>query len=58
MVFHEFGTPTMPPRSVLGPAVFKNREKIEKILGRAIVEGILGGEVLPDGGYFGGDIQG
>jgi len=46
----------MPPRPVLGLAVVNSREKIEKLFGRAIVEGILGGEVMPDGGYFGGDI--
>jgi len=56
MVYHEFGTSKMPPRPVMGPAAFNNREKIEKILGRAIVEGILGGETVLDAGYFGGDI--
>jgi hypothetical protein len=56
MVFHEFGRPKMPPRPVMGPAVVNSREKIEKILGRAIVEGILGGETALDAGYFGGDI--
>ncbi len=56
--YQEFGTATIPPRPVLGPAVFKNREKIEKLLGRAIVEGILGGEVMEDAGYFGGDVGG
>lgn len=56
LAFHEFGTPKMPPRPVMGPAVVNSREKIEKILGRAIVEGILGGETVLDAGYFGGDI--
>ncbi len=58
LIYHEFGTSKMPPRPVLGPAVFNNRDRIEKILGHAIVEGILGGEVVPDAGYFGGDIGG
>jgi hypothetical protein len=56
LAYHEFGTSKMPPRPVLGLAVVNSREKIEKLFGRAIVEGILGGEVMPDGGYFGGDI--
>lgn len=57
LVYHEFGTSKMPPRPVLGPAVVRTREKVQQILGQAIVEGILGGEVVPDGGYFGGDIK-
>jgi len=57
LVFHEFGTSKMPPRPVMGPAVVRNRERIQKILGQAIVQGILGGAVLPGGmDYFGGDI--
>ena len=56
MIYHEFGTSKMPPRPVLGPALVRNREKIEKILGRALVEGILGGEITAGSDYFGGDI--
>jgi hypothetical protein len=56
LIFHEFGTRKMPPRPVLGPAVFHTREQIEKLLGRAIVEGVLGGQVVDHGGYFGEDI--
>ena len=57
LIYHEFGTPKMPARPVMGPAVVKNREKIQRILGRAIVEGILGGELVAGGAdYFGGDI--
>lgn len=56
MLFHEFGTPTMPPRPVMGPAAVKNRERIKQILGAAIVRGVLGGEQVADAGYFGGDI--
>ena len=55
LVFHEFGTSKMPPRPVMGPAVVRNRAQIQKILGQALVQGILGGEEVPDGGYFGGD---
>jgi HK97 gp10 family phage protein len=53
MVYHEFGTSKMPPRPVLGPAVYRNKEKIQKILGQALVAGLMGGEVLEGGGdYF------
>jgi HK97 gp10 family phage protein len=46
MVFHEFGTSKMPPRPALGPAVFRTEKKVQAILGRAVVEGILEGEVI------------
>lgn len=55
LLYHEFGTSKMPPRPVMGPAVVKNRARIQKILGQALVQGILGGEEVPEGGYFGGD---
>jgi HK97 gp10 family phage protein len=55
MVYHEFGTSKMPPRPVMGPAVFNNRNKVEKIIGRALVEAIVDGEVVSELGadYFG-----
>lgn len=57
MVFHEFGTAKMPPRPVLGPAVVNSRKKVEAILGRALVDGLMGGQVVPGGkGRFGGDL--
>lgn len=53
MVYQELGTPSIPPRPVLGPAAFKNKDKIEQILGAAVVHaleyGAAGGFVpLPD----------
>lgn len=57
MEFHEFGTSKMSPRPVMGPALFVNRKKIQKILGAAILEGVLGGQVVDAGGYFGEDIK-
>jgi len=58
-IFHEFGTAKMPPRPVLGPAAVRNRDKIRAIIGRAVVEGIIGGELQAGGGdYFGGDVGG
>lgn len=44
MVYQEFGTANIPPRPVLGPAAYRNKEKIKKILGKAAVEGLIGGE--------------
>jgi HK97 gp10 family phage protein len=44
MLYHEFGTAHIPPRPVLGPAVFKKREKIQKILGAAGVAALVGGD--------------
>lgn len=31
LIFHEFGTSKMPPRPVLGPALFNSHEDIERI---------------------------
>jgi HK97 gp10 family phage protein len=58
MEYHEFGTIKMPPRPVLGPALFKNKERIQEIMGRAIVEAIVGGEILTGlhSDHFGDDI--
>jgi HK97 gp10 family phage protein len=57
MVFHEFGTSKMAPRPVFGPAAIKSQAKVEAILGHALVEGLMGGQVLPGGkAYFGGDV--
>jgi HK97 gp10 family phage protein len=41
-VYQELGTEKMPPRPFLGPAVLHNEEKIKRILGGAIVAGLLG----------------
>lgn len=37
MVYQELGTVRIPPRPVLGPAAFKNRDRIEQVLGEAVV---------------------
>lgn len=44
LVYFEFGTKKQPPRPVLGPAAYKNKDKIQKILGAATVAGIIGGD--------------
>lgn len=46
MVYHEFGTTKMPPRPVLGPAAFRNKEKIERLIGHAAVTGLIGDSVI------------
>lgn len=42
MVYHEFGTSRMAMRPVIGPAAFRNKKKIQKILGSAVVAGFYG----------------
>jgi HK97 gp10 family phage protein len=55
-IFQEMGTSTIPPRPFLGPAVYRNKERIEKIIGRAVVAGIMDGAILPGGEkYFMGE---
>lgn len=53
MVWHEFGTRTMPPRPVFGPAVLRNLQAVQELLGDALIDGLLLGGVVPAGGYFG-----
>lgn len=51
-VWQEIGTPTIPPRAVLGPAAIRNSDVIKRILGKAVVTGLLGGASVPRGlGY-------
>lgn len=47
LVFFELGTPRQPPRPVLGPAVERNHDKIEHLIGNATVRGLMGGQALP-----------
>lgn len=52
MVYHEFGTTKMPPRPVLGPAAIHNKHRIEKIVGAALMAGLVEGDVIHEGlGY-------
>ena len=54
--YHEFGTSKMPPRPIFGPAVFSNKAKIQRIIGAAVVSGIIGGEIVAGGHeYFFGE---
>lgn len=46
MKYHEFGTAKMPARAVLGPAVFRNREYIRRVLGQATVRGLTHGQPI------------
>lgn len=47
LVWFELGTEKQPPRPVLGPAVEHNRAAIKKIVGGAVVKGLLGGGSIP-----------
>ena len=52
MVYHEFGTAKMPPRPVMGPAAFRNKDFILKVIGKAAMSGLVGGErIHPSLGY-------
>lgn len=42
MEWHELGTERMPARPVLGPAAFLNRDAIQKLVGAAVVAGLIG----------------
>lgn len=44
--YQEFGTRTIPPRPFIGPAAYRNKEKIQHIIGAAAVEGLTVGEVI------------
>jgi HK97 gp10 family phage protein len=44
MDWHEFGTDKMPPRPVLGPALFKNIEDIRALLGAEAMDTIVSGQ--------------
>lgn len=46
-VYQELGTPHIEPRPFLGPAVEHNHEAIRKIVGGAVVRGLLGGGSIP-----------
>ncbi|MBB5189604.1 HK97 gp10 family phage protein [Silvimonas terrae] len=41
--YQEFGTYRIPPRPFLGPAAFHNKKRIQRILGAAMVSGLVGG---------------
>src|SRR5450631_1773138 len=46
MKFPEFGTVKMPPRPVLGPALERNAEKVQRLIGDAAVSVFVGGDRL------------
>jgi len=45
MIWHEFGTTHMPPRAVLGPALYEMRNKVIKSISHAIIESSMYGFV-------------
>lgn len=46
MLYLEFGTSKMPARPVFGPAAFRNKETIQRLVGAAVVAGLIGGDVV------------
>ena len=46
MVAQELGTSRIPPRPVLGPAAYRNKEAIRKLVGAAVVAGIVGADQI------------
>lgn len=46
MEYHEFGTDKMSPRSVVGPALYKNIEAIRKLIGYSAADTIVSGQRL------------
>jgi HK97 gp10 family phage protein len=52
--YHEFGTSKMPPRPVLGPAMFRSRSFIQERLGAAVLSGLFHGAKIDSSlGYDG-----
>lgn len=52
MAYQEFGTDRIPPRPVVGPAALESHGKIKRILGSAVVSGIVGRDPIhPSLGY-------
>lgn len=52
MEFHEFGTAKIPPRPVIGQALYQNIAKVQRLIGNAAVSGFVGGDPIhPDLGY-------
>jgi phage gpG-like protein len=45
-LYQEIGTPTIPPRPFLGPAVIHNGERIKRILGASAFSGLVGADPI------------
>ncbi len=41
MVYQELGTPTIPPRPVIGPAALRTSARVQVVIGESVVEGLL-----------------
>gem|GEM_PF-5522380 len=52
LVYQEIGTQHIPPRPVLGPALYHNQKMVQKVLGAALASGLLGHQkIKPNLGY-------
>lgn len=58
MPFHEFGTSKMPPRPVVGTALYRNAEKVAKLIGAYAVQGLVGFDAGGSGDFAARDIEG
>lgn len=45
-IYEEFGTSREPARPVLGPAAFRSKATIEKLVGAALVAGLIGSDQI------------
>jgi len=46
-VYQELGTDKIPPRPFLGAAAYEHIDEVKKIVGGAVITGIVGGSALP-----------
>lgn len=52
MAYMEFGTATIPARPAIGPAAYRNKERIQSIIGAAAISGYFAGvPIHPNLGY-------
>jgi hypothetical protein len=52
MEYQEFGTDKIPPRPVIGTALYRNLKEIQRLIGNAAVSGFVGGDPIhPSLGY-------
>ena len=46
MPLHEFGTEKMPPRPVVGPALYRRIDEIVALIGKVSVSGLIGSDTI------------
>jgi hypothetical protein len=48
LLYQELGTAAIPPRPVLGPAVLRKMDTVQRVLGTALMSGLISGDRLPE----------